>query len=385
MQSITDGRLPEGLALVERGPGSPAPGRGGVAPAGASDVSLLRIVNIALRHRALVLLTAAAVVAAVAVATRLAPRTYSATAQFMPQSRRGGSNLSGLAAQFGVTLPGGEGGESGQFYAGLIGSRDVVRQVAAGVYEGGGIDGQPRRRAPLSDWLEVRTPDARLRQTATEAQLRTLVSARVAAGTPVVSLRVRTSDPAVAQQIADRMLAALDEFNRGRRQSQAAAEREFTGRRLDQARAELRDAETRLQRFLDANRGFGEASALRVEQDRLSREVALRQQLYGAIAQSYEQARIEEVRDTPVLTVIERTDVPVHPDPQYLPIKLAVGGVLGLFLGLLFAVARDYLARGGEDPADARGEFSALRREMAADLRHPLRAAGRALAGRGAR
>ncbi len=110
------------------------------------------------------------------------------------------------------------------------------------------------------------------------------------------------------------------------------------------------------------------------------REVSLRQQLFTTIAQSYEQARIDEVRDTPVFTVIEQPVVPVGPDPRYFSLKVVLGAVLGLFLGMLAAVIRDYLTRGSDDPGDARGEFAILLRQAGGDLRHPLRAVGRAFA-----
>ncbi|MDQ3083103.1 MAG: hypothetical protein M3R07_12930, partial [Gemmatimonadota bacterium] len=47
------------------------------------------------------------------------PRTFTAEAQFMPKGAAGQSQLSGIAAQFGINVTGGGGGQSTQFYLDL--------------------------------------------------------------------------------------------------------------------------------------------------------------------------------------------------------------------------------------------------------------------------
>ncbi len=44
------------------------------------------------------------------------------------------------------------------------------------------------------------------------------------------------------------------------------------------------------------------------EHDRLERPVSMRQELVTAMAQAYEQARVDEVRNTPVITVIDQPE-----------------------------------------------------------------------------
>ena len=42
--------------------------------------------------------------------------------------------------------------------------------------------------------------------------------------------------------------------------------------------------------------------------DRLERQVSVRQELVTAMAQAYEQARVDEVRNAPVITVIDQPE-----------------------------------------------------------------------------
>ena len=112
------------------------------------------------------------------------------------------------------------------------------------------------------------------------------------------------------------MLDLLDSFNLETRQPQAASERRFVEERLGQAKDELLDAEDRLLTFLNQNREFQNSSQLSFEHDRLLREVRLRQDVVTSLTESHEQARIEEVRNTPVITIVQAPELPALPTDE---------------------------------------------------------------------
>ncbi len=180
-----------------------------------------------------------------------------------------------------------------------------------------------------------------------EAVIREL-GARVVASantrTGVVRVTGRFPQRTLARDVVARLVDLLNEFNLKTRQTAAVAEREFTESRLRQAKEELRSAEDDLQGFLQRNRDYRSSPQLTFAADRLEREVAVRQQVVSTLAQAFEQARIEEVRDTPVITVIEAAEAPVRADPRRLVVMTALsffgGGVLGIALALGLA-ARD--------------------------------------------
>src|SRR5262249_435769 len=70
------------------------------------------------------------------------------------------------------------------------------------------------------------------------------------------------------------------------------------------------------------------------------REVSMRQAVYTTLVQSYEAARIDEVRNTPVITVMEPPDVPAKADPRLALLKSLLAGIVGLGLGAFFAAMR---------------------------------------------
>lgn len=301
----------------------------------------------------------------------LRPRTYTVVSAFIPQSRRSPAALSGLAAQFGLTLPGTETSLSPQFFESLLRTRELLDAVVTGSYRL--PTNSEQAQGSLLDFYRIKGGDSAVRLARAEARLQGQFTTTLYPKTGVVVLQVTTTSGEMAAQINRRFLDLLDKFNLESRQSQATAERRFTERRLGEVRAELREAEDRLQGFLQSNRGFRSSSELAFHEDRLRREVALRQQVYTTLSQAFEQARIEEVRDTPVITVVEQPKLPLLPDRRRLVAKAVLGGFLGVLLAASVSIVA--LAAKGAATMDMRtaGDLAALRTETLADLRRPWR------------
>jgi uncharacterized protein involved in exopolysaccharide biosynthesis len=336
-----------------------------VEPSPDGGDSLLPLATTLLRSRRL-LARLALLGAVLGVTTGLVKqRTYTAHAAFMPQSRRTNASLSGLAAQFGVALPTGDGGQSPAFYADLMRSRELLKPLLASRFNG----------QTLEHWLEPSGSTPAIRRERLIDKVTDMIDPTVAQKTGVVRVNVSAPDPILAQQLDSALLFQLNRFNLESRQSQAAAERRFTEQRLAEVRAALRVAEDRLRAFLESNRDYGRSPQLSVQQERLSRDVTVQQQLFLTLTQAYEQAKIEEVRDTPVITVLERPEVPVRPDSR----KSIVRAIIGLFLGLLLGVAIALLraADRGLPRSAVSSEWRDARAAFWSDLRRPWRFLGR--------
>jgi uncharacterized protein involved in exopolysaccharide biosynthesis len=337
----------------------------------SGDVSIVGVAVVLLRRRRIiVLVTLLAVVLAVA-AGFLARRTYTASASFMPQSTdKTLSRLAGLAAQFGVpTLSGA--GQSPDFFADVITSRQLLSDVADTRFTLS--DSEGTRTGQLADFLKITEPLPEIRRERAVDALRTRVGAVTDAKTGLVEVTARMPDPALAEQVLKRMLELLNDFNLRTRQSQARAERIFVEGRVAEVQGDLRQAENRLQAFLQRNRDFFNSPQLKFEEERLQREVTMRQEIYTNLAQSYEQSRIDEVRDTPVITIVESAYRPVEPDSRRIIVRAVVALLLGGMLGVLLAFFREF-ARNRREAGDATfHDLVALRRQAAADLRRPWR------------
>lgn len=308
-----------------------------------SEISLADAIAILSRSRVLLASITAVVITIVLVVTLLLPPKYTAYASFLPQTKQLPSNLSGLAAQFGVNIPLNDAGQSPQYYLDVLRSRDLLSAAVQTQYtiatDGGAKHGT------LVDFYDVdeRTPARRIDKAI--HKLNDDLSTTISPKSGIVRLAVTQKQPQLAAMIVARLLGLLTNFNLQTHQSQAAAERRFTERRREEVHRDLRDAENALQIFLQQNRDYRNAPALVFQQDRLARDVATQQQLYTTLSQAYEQAKIEEVRDTPVFTVIETPETPPRPDSRAILLKSVLSLVGGLALGLLVVLAREALLR----------------------------------------
>jgi len=339
------------------------------------EISLLGVLNVVLRSRTLMLGVALACAVATGTTILLMPRTYTSASSFMVQSRRLPSAVSGLAAQFGLSLPSTDPSQSPAFYEDLLHSRELLAAVVDSPFAV--RTGQGEKRGNLTELLEVRGKSPAVRREAAIKRLGRLISTSTDTKTGVVHLSAEFKQADLAEKVNRLLLDLLNAFNLTTRQSQASAERKFTEHRLEQVRSDLNQAEDALRAFNQRNRDIRSSPELSLEQDRLNREVSLRQQVYSTLAQAYEQAKIEEVRDTPALTVLQQPEIPVQPDSRFIVYFVLGALVAGAILGLVIAMLRQALGDAKRLGGTELEEFELLRRATLEDLRHPFRAISR--------
>jgi uncharacterized protein involved in exopolysaccharide biosynthesis len=354
-------------------PERPPPGTGDPTPADRGEVTLVEIANILLRRRRLVILLPLVLAFAVGLVSLTRPRMYAAGAAFLPEATNASSsNASSLAQQFGISLGSQSQGHSLDFYAELLRGRTLLRGLVETQFPVVDDD-SPGRTMTLIEYYQAE-PDGVVPawQSAIETTRgRLLVQTDLRTGT--VSFSFEDTNPVLAEQVAKRLLELLNEFNVETRQSQALEEGRFVSERLVEASNELLKAEEELKQFLRNNRQFANSPELLFEHDRLQRNVALRQEIVSSLSQSLEQARIDAVRDTPVLTIVAAADDSARPQARGTVLKTIVGFVAGLVLACMGAFMLELGRRMRADAPDDYKEFSVLRAEALNDLRHPVR------------
>jgi uncharacterized protein involved in exopolysaccharide biosynthesis len=183
---------------------------------------------------------------------------------------------------------------------------------------------------------------------------------------------VTLRDPALAKDVNERFLALVNEYNLRTRQSQAGQERKFSEQRAEAVRQSLRDAEDRLQQFMQQNRDYRNSPLLTFQQERLSRAVSQQQTVYTAVLQSLEQAKMDEVRDTPVITVMEPPLEPARPDRRNLLAKTLLALLLGLLVGVMIVIFRENWSQAQSTDPVAADELALSREAARDDLRRVM-------------
>src|SRR6266550_837292 len=302
---------------------------GELYPQSSADVvGPLELLVAPIRHwRGLALVVIASGLLAAALSFVL-PERYDVSASFVADPGRSVEISGGLASLAGRVGLGDLqiGPSSPQFYADLLRSRAVLRRVLRARVP------TLNDTLPVIDVLRVRDRDSLRRLEAGERALSRRIVVRVNRITGRVDLSVSMPDAQSAQAVADTMLELLDEYNREIRRSRAGEKRAFAVAQASMAAESLRASERAMEIFLERNRSFQQSAQLQFQHERLARTIALRQDIYLALAREAEEARIEEVDTRPIITVV---DPPVRPGRRAWPRrKLLVFGasVVGLVL-----------------------------------------------------
>jgi len=121
----------------------------------------------------------------------------------------------------------------------------------------------------------------------------------------VFTISVPLSSRSMALAAIEKSVALITNFDTHVLRLQASESRRFVEERTDSARADLLQAEDSLTRFLAHNRTYDQSPALTIQYQRLQRLVALKQDVYLTLSRNLEEARIQEVKEAPLLTVVD--------------------------------------------------------------------------------
>lgn len=301
-------------------------------------VSLFRVATALVRRRRALLVGGLAGAFAFGALSMIRP-AYDAEVSFAPAATSAlqGSDLAGLAAQFGFNLSSFGGGQPVEFYSDLVTSRALLAQAVVTPYRfpktidsaGAGTDTVETTLLDLYD-VNGSTPGERTLNAVKVLAHHMTSDVDVKSG--IVTVTVRARWPALASAIAQRVLNLVNEFNVVSMQTSAHAQREFVEGRMREAQGRLSIAEDSLREFLEANRTYQASPRLVVEEGRLQRHVDFWQQIYTSLAQGYEQARIAEVQNTPVITIVDGAEGSAKRVRKPLTMTFA-GAFIGLLIG----------------------------------------------------
>lgn len=297
-----------------------------------------------------VLLAVSAVLVSFAV-----PNTYRSVAQVYPEPQKatGAASLgaiAGLASQIGVGLP--SGAQSPQFYIQVVGSRRLMEEVLAARVKPDRGDS-----VALRDYLDEEGGSGAAQLDKALRRLREATEVSVNSRTNILELAVALKDRNVAARVVALYLDALNRFNLATRQSQAGQRRRFTEARLGEAQDSLSQVDRAVSEFLSRNRQYRESPTLSFEYERLQRLLNNYQALYTGIRRDYDTARLDEVNDTPVLTVVDPPQIPLRKaSPSRFTAGLG-GGIFGVMVVMFWASMRAFLGRMYRDD---RAQFDSL-------------------------
>lgn len=328
-----------------------APGNKGAMDDGAREVSLTAIATVLVQNNRVIMIAGVLGLVFGIASGLLSTRRYASSALFVPQASTDVGNAGGLAlaaSQFGIRIPSGGGGWGSAVYVELLHSNTVLSPIAMDsvtVVEEGG------RRATVADLFEIEEADSALRLEKTVRTLRDVVAATENRRLGSVRVVVTTKWPSVSYALVQRLLAEVNRFNIASRQSQASEERQFAESQAAESERALRNAEERMRDFLETNQVVS-SPQLMYQRERIQREITIRQQAFMSLLQSVSEARLREVRDTPVITVLEPPMLPSIGEPRRSAMKGVIGSVAATLIAVIIILSLHARAAATGDAVD---------------------------------
>src|SRR5262245_21166787 len=280
------------------------------------------------RHwqRGAVLVTVTVVVALII--TLLIPSWYRSGANFAVETTSLGnvSGVLGLASQLGLSnIPGS--GLSVTYYQQVLTSDRVLDRVALGAIP---MDSMGPKSRMFTDDQAIASP--RQREKARQ-RLQDHFGTSTNGRANTVSFWIEGRTPYGARAAAETVLVALNEMISEIRRHRDSAERAFLESRLDSATIRETALEDSLRTFYVTNRIINTPNLQFIEA-RLKRKVDFALELVSQLRAQVEQAKLQEVHDTPVLSVISEPDIPgkrSYPNRRLVLIVALFGGIAVYF------------------------------------------------------
>lgn len=221
------------------------------------------------------------------------------------------SQLSGLASLAGVKV-----GESAptEIYQNLISSESVLHNVIYAKYKTEKFS----KSVDLIKYFELDQSDG---NTALEKRKRFLklfkllqtniISTDVDRMTRILNVKVTMPEAQLSSDVANKIVESLDLYIRTQRKSYATEQSYYIAKRTAQIKDSLIAAENALMNFKAQNRITSQSPNLFLEQGRLMRNVEILQTVFIELTKQLELAKIDEIKDAPVVNVKEFAKNPV--------------------------------------------------------------------------
>jgi uncharacterized protein involved in exopolysaccharide biosynthesis len=346
-------------------PGAPPADPLGLPDAAAASTELGRHLRALVDARARIALFTAGATLATIVLALILPREWTARAVLLPSDDADGAlpaQLSGLASSFGLQFPFGGAGQS-DLYPDILTSERLLGGLLSTSFSW--KEGAPPQ--PLVRILCPRDDDTyKTRRKAIRRLLEHVVTATKDAETGIVTLEITTKSPKLSADVANALVAALESYLIELRQEEGRKNRTFIDGRVADVTGELSRAEDRLAKFREANRRLGGSPELQLQEIRLQRDVMIQEQVFLELTKQKEIAEIEEVKNTPVLKVLDEAVPPTRASRPMRVLMVAAAFLLSAFGAASWVIARTSL-RASPDLADALAP-------LAGDARRILRA-----------
>tara|TARA_Y100001958_G_C21239065_1_gene566265 strand:- start:1878 stop:3302 length:1425 start_codon:yes stop_codon:yes gene_type:complete len=159
--------------------------------------------------------------------------------------------------------------------------------------------------------------------------------------TGVSTIKVITKEPKFSNDLAKSVLSELELLNKFFKKQISSEKILYINNRINSLQKELSKSENSLLKFKEENRQVSSPS-LQLEQRKMESEVEVQRSVFLTLKQQLELAKIDEIESTSVLQILDYPSIPVTPISNNLLLSLVVSIIFGLIISLIVAFTKSY-------------------------------------------
>ncbi|MFC1725347.1 Wzz/FepE/Etk N-terminal domain-containing protein [candidate division KSB1 bacterium] len=294
--------------------------------------------KIIFKHKNLVAFTGAVFVIAALIYVFVVPPTFTSYVTILPtyESEQAGqlSYLRNIAGQFGLTQMPVK--NISELFPEVIKSKKLIHEILQKKFY------FQDDSLILLDIFKTQGEDLNTRLFYGYISLNEMISVSRDIRTSITKVEVSSKYPVLAADIATAIVKELDIYNRNQRTSKAKENREFIEKRLLETEDSLNVSDHRLTEFYDSNKGgyinaYQNSPELKMEEVKLLRDQKKWEEVYVTLVGEYEIAKIQEVRDTPLINILDDARVPVVKSAPKRALTVILSLIVGLNIGIILS------------------------------------------------
>jgi len=249
---------------------------------------------------------------------------YISTSKIISSTNSGNSQMSGIASQLGINISSSS-KEVNWIYEDIIKSRNLIGKVI-------------KRKILFGEKNQMKSVSQIISGGDNHKAISTLInsiSVREDISTGIWTLKVQASSMSLANSLNKLIIDELDSHQREHNNAIKSETRKFIEGRIESTEKELVEAEEMLKEFMESNRRIDNSPSLLLQKNRYQREVTVLIGVFTTLRQQHETAKIEEVKDSNYILII---DFPMAPNSPSKPQKMFLIILTGFFSLIIIVI-----------------------------------------------
>lgn len=330
---------------------------------GDSMASILSYIEIIYRHRIMIISIITIISLVRLIGLVRTPNMYTAETTILPNTQgTNGSDITALKGLFGLSRMNNT--SMINLYPDILKSRRIVDRILLQEFYSDQSDG-------IKMLLDIIVPqdlniEERM-QIGREILSTGVINIQLHPVKFITTIAITTTDPHLSASIARAFVEELDSFLRERTISKAGENRLFVEERIEETDSLLRSSEEVLKKFRENNKRIENSPQLLLEQGRLVREVKVQEEVYLTLKREYETIKIEEVKNLPVLGVLDFAIAPIKKSGPYRTRSLILTFFAAAGISLVLSFGHEFVNRMNREHKTSRS-YNRLKIEVLRDL-----------------